>query len=199
VIYLSGCMAPTRHPRLGFLMTPDRGDVIPADEVLVAADSGCYANPENYTDERYLAKLDRMPRERTLFATAPDVLGDHAATIERAVPMLRVIRALGLKAAFVAQDGWSETNTPWEEFDAMFIGGSTEFKFRGGREAVFAAHLRGKWAHMGRVNSLGRLRAAVGIGCNSADGNFLRFAPKENWQRMCRWFDAIDRQRELAV
>jgi hypothetical protein len=121
------------------------------------------------------------------------------ATVELAIAMLRRIRELGHRAAFVAQDGWQEATTPWDEFDALFVGGSTAFKFRGGRDAVFAAKRRGKWAHMGRVNSLERLRAAAAIGCDSADGTFLRFAPAGNWSRMTAWFDAMETQPGLAV
>lgn len=197
-MYLSGTMTKRRHARLGFMMTPDRGDSVPRD-TFVAADNACFANPAGYSDAKYLKYLQRMPRERTLFAAAPDVLGSHAETVVRSLPILRQIRAMGLKAAFVAQDGWQNASTPWDEFDAIFIGGTTAFKFRGGREAVMAAKRHGKWCHMGRVNGLGRLRAAVGIGCDSADGNVLRFGPDTNWPRIQRWLDHLDDQPEMAV
>jgi hypothetical protein len=198
MIYLSGVITKYRHARLGFIMTPDQANKVPSD-VLVAADNGCFTNPVGYSDARYLKYLKRMPHNRTLFATAPDVLGSHAATVERSVPMLRQIRAMGLKAAFVAQDGWSDDTTPWHELDVIFVGGSTDFKFRGGRAAVAAAKRRSKLAHMGRVNSLDRLRGAVGIGCDSADGTLLRFGPDANWPRIKWWLDHLDNQSEMAV
>ncbi|HEY2242612.1 MAG TPA: hypothetical protein VGH47_00125 [Xanthobacteraceae bacterium] len=199
MIYLSGKIVHhISHPRLGFIMTPDRRDKPPAAAAL-AIDNACFANPAAYSDAKYLGYLERMPRERTLFATAPDMLGDHEATVARSIPMLRAIRAAGHKAALVAQDGWDEATTPWHEFDVLFVGGSTRFKFRGGRDAVAAAKRHGKATHMGRVNSLERLRAAISIGCDSSDGTFLLFAPTENWGRMLRWFDALDRQPELHV
>ena len=114
--------------------TPDMGNRIP-DGAAVAGDNACYSNPEGYSDDRYLAHLDRFPRDRCLFAPAPDVVGDHLATVERSSFMLRRIRAAGFPSAFCAQDGWNEETTPWNEFDVLFIGGTTEFKFRGGREA----------------------------------------------------------------
>lgn len=179
-------------------MTPDRRDKVPSDAI-VAADNACFANPKGYSDEKYLRYLEKFPRDRTLFATAPDVLGSHIRTVERSIPMLRAIRSMGIKAAFVAQDGWDEQTTPWAEFDAIFIGGSTEFKFRGGREAIEAGNRYNKWGHMGRVNGLGRLRAAIGIGCKSADGTFLKFAPINNWPRLTRWLDAVSDQSEMPV
>ena len=198
MIYLSGTIVPHRHKRLGFMMTPDLRRKIPAF-VALAADNGCFANPAKYTDARYEKFLRTMPRDRTLFATAPDVLGDHQATVRRSLPMLRRIRQLGHRAAFVAQDGWTDDTTPWDELDALFVGGSTGFKFRGGRDAVAAARRRGRWTHMGRVNSLDRLRAAAGIGCDSADGNVLKFGPDLNWRRVRHWLDHLTEQPEMAI
>ena len=198
MMYLSGCMVRHRHDRLGFIMTPDRRDKIPAD-ALVAADNACFANPAGYSDDKYLTWLARFPHNRTLFATAPDVLGDHAATVARSVPVLRKIRGIGLHAAFVAQDGFDEASTPWSEFDWLFVGGSTAFKFRGGRDAVAAALRRGKRAHMGRVNSLDRLRAAASIGCASADGTYLKFGKDVNWPNLRRWLDHLTAQTQMEL
>jgi hypothetical protein len=52
---------------------------------------------------------------------------------------------------------------------------------------------------MGRVNSLDRLRGAVGIGCDSADGTLLRFGPEVNWPRIKWWLDHLDDQPEMAL
>ncbi len=198
MIYLSGHVCKQRHPRLGFLLSLDVAYRVP-DDCLVAVDNSCFSNPAQYSDAKYEAYLRRMPKHRTLFAPAPDVLGSHEATVGRSIPMLRQIRKIGLPAAFVAQDGWSEHDTPWDELDVLFVGGSTHFKFRGGRDAVIAARQRGKLTHMGRVNSLDRLRAAVGIGCNSTDGTFLKFGPDANWPRLKYWLDHITNQPEMSI
>jgi hypothetical protein len=200
MIYLSGkSNTHLRHPRLGFLLVLGDTRPLPNGHSPLAADNGCFKRPQAYSDKAYAKFLARLPRARALFATAPDVLGDHNATVDRAIPALRMIRDIGIPAAFVAQDGWRDESTPWDEFDALFIGGSTEFKFRHGRDAVLAANRRHKWCHMGRVNSLDRLRAAVGIGCHSADGTFIAFGPDRNGPKMLRWLDSITAQPELAV
>ena len=196
MIYLSGCIVEKRHPRLGFILTPDMGNKVP--DTLVAADNACFNNPDKYSDERYENFLQYMPKERTIFATAPDVLGNHKLTVARSIPMLQHIRSLGFKAAFVAQDGWKDDDTPWNNLDVLFIGGTTDFKFRGGRNAVFAAKRRGKLVHMGRVNSLDRLRAACSIGCDSADGTYLKFGPDTNWPKLKYWLDYLTNQPELG-
>lgn len=199
MIYFSGCINSFRHSALGYLLTPDMGNKVPS-RCFLAADNACFANPANYSNERYLRFLtDKMPQNRTIFATAPDVLGNHAETVERSRPMLQFIRQTGHKAAFVAQDGWSEETTPWDEFDVLFVGGSTKFKFCGGRTATAVAKQRNKWVHMGRVNSLDRLRAARAIGCDSADGTFLRFGPDTNWPKLQRWLSELAMQPDLAL
>jgi hypothetical protein len=64
--------------------------------------------------------------------------------------------------------------------DALFIGASTEWKLGPSAEALVAqAKDRGKWVHMGRVNSHRRIRYAASIGCDSVDGT-----------KWVRWRDA---------
>jgi hypothetical protein len=140
-----------------------------------AADNGRYAAPQNYTDAKYLGWLAGMPVESCLFATAPDVVGDAAATLALSAPLFAPIRTLGYRVAFVGQDGQEHLPVPWDDFDALFIGGTTTWKLgEGARLLVAEAKRRGKWVHMGRVNSLKRMKYAESIGCDSADGTVLK-------------------------
>ena len=116
---------------------------------------------------------------------------DHKATVEMSRPLLPRIRAAGYPAAFVAQDGWSDNDTPWDDLDVLFIGGSTEFKLGLGGIAISAARQRGKAVHMGRVNSFLRLRLAAAAGCQSADGTYLNFGPDVNEPKLLRWLDKL--------
>jgi hypothetical protein len=199
MIYLSGVIRPQlRHPMLGFMNTPQMGNEMPVD-VAWGADNGRFSNPDGYTDDGYLGWLREQPVNRCLFAVAPDVLGDHRATIELSLPLLPRLRDLGYPAAFVAQDGWSEHDTPWSEFDVLFIGGTDKFKLGRGGEAVASARRKGKRAHYGRANSYSRLRLAVALGCETADGTFLKHAPDINEIRMLRWFDRLRREPLLRM
>lgn len=178
---------------LGFMNTPQMQNEMPPS-VTWAGDNGRFGAPHLYTDDRYLGWLSEQPIERCLFATAPDVLGDHAATVQLSRPLFQRLHELGYRAAFVAQDGWREDDTPWPAFEALFVGGTTAFKLGRAANAIAAARARGKWIHMGRVNSFSRLRLAAALGCNSADGTFLKFAPDINEPRMLRWFDQLAAQ-----
>jgi hypothetical protein len=99
----------------------------------------------------------------------------------------------------VAQDGWQDETTPWDEFDVLFVGGSTEFKLGLGAHAIAAAQARRKWVHMGRVNSYKRLRVAAALGCDSADGTFLKFGPDVNEPRLLRWLAQLKAEPLLPL
>jgi hypothetical protein len=178
---------------LGLIATP-AGATPPWPGVAWCADNACYAN--RYPgDERYLAWLARHARHAAAcaFATAPDVVEDAAATLARSAPILPRIRAAGYRAALVAQDGLENMAVPWSSFDALFLGGSTEWKLSpAAAELVVEANLRTVTVHMGRVNSRLRLRYAATIGCHSADGTYLKFGPDRNLPPLLRWLADLE-------
>lgn len=162
------------------------------------ADNACFSDSFNSTKwwtwlERHVERIDTCR-----FAVAPDTVGDAVATLKRAQPWLSRIRALGYPVAFVAQDGIEATEVPWDDFDALFIGGTTEFKLgHVARGYAGQAKRRGKWVHMGRVNSLRRYRYAEAIGCDSVDGTFLTFGPDKRLPELLGWIRDIDERPAL--
>jgi len=174
--------------QLGFIDTPAQGNKRPSG-VVWCADNGCFG--KGYPgDEKWLGWLEKNAKDAAtcLFATAPDVVGDAAATLERSAPFLPKIRALGYPAALVAQDGLEDLEVPWDEFDVLFIGGSTEWKLgAAARKLIRQAKARGKWVHMGRVNSERRYRYAHETGCDSVDGTYLTYGPLVNLPKLLAW------------
>jgi hypothetical protein len=70
----------------------------------------------------------------------------------------------------------------------LFLAGSTDWKLGSAARLLAAeAETRGKAVHMGRVNSLKRLRYAAAIGCDTADGTCGAFAPDINLHRCMSW------------
>jgi len=173
------------------IVTPAQGNRIP-DGAYICADNGCFG--KGYPgDEAWWAWLQTLPADRCRFAVAPDVVADAAATLERSTPWLSRIRGLGIPAAFVAQDGLENMAVPWDSFDVLFIGGSTEWKLGPHARALTGeAKRRGKWVHMGRVNSQLRMRYAMNIGCDSADGTFIAFGPDQNLPKVLGWLRHVD-------
>lgn len=227
MLYLSGVTNDRVEHRLvragaGLLVQPGSGYLnrvgsFPA----FGADNGCFTTKGTFNEEAWLRWLQHVPVAGCLFAVAPDVVGDHEGTIERSRQWLGVIRDLGLPAAFVAQNGARPDNTPWETFDALFLGGSpeclpcgwvrpahlftvkvcpfcgrllAEWKLSAAcRTMVTEAKARGMWVHMGRVNSYKRLKYATDIGCDSADGTYLAYGPDTNLPKLEGWLRMLDR------
>lgn len=193
MLYLGNASSPAireamRTGEIGMMCTPSEGRT-PDNAAVWAADNSCFGN--NYPgDAAWLSWLAKLTphADRCLWATAPDIVGDAAGTLDRSLPHLPVIRAIGYRAALVAQDGLERLPVPWDQFDVLFLGGSTSFKL--GHAAVHLAQealSRGKNVHMGRVNSARRWDYAQRLGCRSADGTFLTYAPDTNLDRLRRW------------
>jgi hypothetical protein len=178
---------------LALIATPAGGSP-PAAGVGWCADNACYTG--RYPGDRaYLAWLARHRQHAALcgFATAPDVVADAAATLALAAPMLPPIRGLGYPAALVAQDGLEQLAVPWDSFDVLFLGGTTTWKLSPAAAGLAErARAHGLEVHMGRVNSLRRLRHAAAIGCQSADGTFLAYGPDRNLPTLLSWLDVVN-------
>lgn len=136
-----------------------------------AMDNGAFARLEVSKFEAMLAKhSDR--RDLCRWVAVPDVVGSAIRTLETWQHWVK--RMAGWPLAFVAQDGQEALPIPWDQCAAVFIGGSTDWKL--GRHAaaiIQAAKVIGKWVHVGRVNTPGRLEYFEGLGADSCDGTGL--------------------------
>jgi hypothetical protein len=180
------------HPNLGRLIQPRHTSSIELTElerVPWAADNDCF---QGLDVDRFYAMLDRIAPiagtslERTLadarrsmckFVTVPDVVGDAVATAREFERWEAGVRRRGLPSALVLQDGVEDLERwmagVWPRIDAVFVGGSTEWKL-GPQAARLAqeAKARGKWVHWGRVNTQRRIDHVIDTGaCDSMDGS----------------------------
>ena len=173
--------------QLGYIDTPLQGNRRPAG-VMWAADNGCFSDRwDEATWWRFLTE-NAADASTCLFAVAPDVVGDAWRSGIRSLPWIEPIRSLGYPVAWVAQNGQENQPLPWLGIDCLFIGGTTEWKLgRHARALAAEAKRRGKWVHMGRVNSERRYRYASAIGCDSVDGTYLTFGPDVNLPRVLAW------------
>jgi len=171
-------------------------------DFLWAADTGCFKHPDGFDRAKYLAWLDgkREFVNNCLFATAPDIVGDAEETWRRSEPVLPLIRELGYPAALVAQDGIEDMSIEWDAFDALFIGGTTEWKLSEvALQLVAAANARGKHTHMGRVNSWKRLRLAALAGCDSTDGTRGVYAPTKALPEILGWLRKFETEPPMDL
>lgn len=208
MIYLSGAISKEMlgHPRpdLGAMMQPGMGNAVQLNWLSWGADNGCFARGYDFDPGDWLEWLagQRRFRKSCLFAVAPDVVGDAAATIERSSLYLPTIRQLNFPAALAFQNGLENLDVPWDDFDVAFIGGTTDWKLS--QEAfglIKDAKARGMWVHVGRVNSMSRLQMMHLIGADSCDGTYVKYGPERNLPRVHEWLDQVNGQqifREVA-
>ncbi|MEU8740646.1 hypothetical protein [Streptomyces halstedii] len=179
---------------LGCMTTPAQGNRIP-DGALYACDNGKFGKGWPGADRWYAwleTTVTRYGPDRCLWAVAPDVPFDAAGTLTESLPWLARIRALGIPAAFAAQDGCDQLGIPWDQFDVLFLAGSTGWKTGPIAECLAReAKARGKTVHMGRVNSRQRLRTAEWFGCETCDGTTLAFGPDTNLPPLLTWLDEL--------
>lgn len=186
MMYLSPQTSRLAHlpPGWGQLHTPQRWGAIIRPGIKWAADNGQFSG--KVTPGQFLAWLETMQphRHSCLFATAPDVVGDACATLDRYRWYAWRIKSLGYPVALVAQDGLE--SLPWPpEYDALFIGGSTDWKMSTAADWCIArAKAAGKWVHVGRVNSQRRIRHFQLVGVDSCDGTALAFAPDKRMKEL---------------
>lgn len=144
----------------------------PRHGFLWAADNDAYSN---FHEDRYTKMLDKCQGVHgCLFVTCPDVVGDADTTFKLYLKWARELLGRDLPLGYVGQDGATPDKVPWNGMSALFIGGTTDWKLGPeARELVETAKEKGKWVHMGRVNSIKRLEYAKEIGCDSIDGSSL--------------------------
>lgn len=187
VLYLATASGPPVRDAiaagvLGQMVTPESGNrVVPGARW--AMDNGCFS--DRWTPARWLAALDRdRDTPGCLWAVVPDVVGDARATNERWARWHGAARDRGYRCAYVMQNGCRS----YPSCSAVFVGGDTAWKLGPEARALVArARAEGLWVHMGRVNSLRRLRYAAAIGCDSVDGTYLAYGPVVNLPNLRGW------------
>ena len=151
------------------LISPRSGNIILPGQKW-AADNDAFLAWDEIKFRRMLESRKHVPG--CLFVSVPDVVSDAKLTRDRFFSWHEQISLMGYPLAFVGQDGIENLDVPWDIFGTWFIGGSTEWKLsQASRDLVRESKKRGKWVHMGRVNSLSRISRAYHWGCDSIDGS----------------------------
>lgn len=116
-------------------------------------DNGCFSQFRRKAWERLLNDAES---NRPVFVCLPDIVGDAARTLDLFECFKH--KTAGLPRALVLQDGIGNHRIPFNDIQAVFIGGSDSFKNSGEAfAAAKAAKYLDKWVHVGRVNTVRRL------------------------------------------
>lgn len=148
---------------LGVMLQPNQGNHFWSQfrfGLPVCVDNAAFSNPNDRSLWNMLVDAWPMPIE---WLAVPDVVGDHRATRQMfdafVGQLVCEIGRVPVPLAFVAQNGCGRSDVPWDMMACLFVGGDTRWKLSS--VAVRLCHEardRGKEVHVGRVNSLKRLR-----------------------------------------
>lgn len=199
--------APTQK-HLGHFVTP-RSYPMPKSPMYWAADNDAFSG---FDPSRYLRMLDRITKcpFPPAWITVPDVVGDHQRTLELWYQWKPELLSRNLPPAFVIQNGietyehywdsqWADQILP-DDASAYFIGGTTEFKFSNVvRRIAETSSCDEKYIHMGRVNSVKRMKYAESIGCSSCDGSGMARFSRTVLQPMLDALTADLKFRQLTL
>jgi len=129
-------------------------------------DNGCFSRFPQKAWEKLLVDAEV---NRPVFVCLPDIVGDARRTLDLFEVFSQKLN--GLPKALVLQDGIKDHAIPFNEIDAVFVGGSDAFKISPeALNACKAAKMLGKWVHVGRVNTVERVNNWLGL-ADSLDGS----------------------------
>lgn len=132
-------------------------------------DNGVFSRFEH--DKFVRMQADAIDSEFCEWIVVPDVVGNSDRTLKRFLSWTDDYPLVLEKAAYVAQDGQSSALVPWEDIVCLFIGGTDAFKdSQAALLLAMEAKRRGKWVHVGRLNSTERLVSWYGV-ADSCDGS----------------------------
>lgn len=180
IVFVSGATATVkRWKQVGELILPGAGnapDSLKLVPGLWAMDNGAYSG---FEADVFVRMLERFHgRLGCRFVACPDRVADARVTLDLWPFWSQLIRGVGFVPALVLQDGMLAKEVPWKALGAVFVGGSTEWKFSPqARELCAYAKARGLWVHVGRVNSKSRILDAHQIGADSFDGGQYSMFP----------------------
>lgn len=184
MIYLAGNNTRVWRLResanLGWMMSPDgwRKPVRDGYQMPYALDNGLYhpfgqpAKPPSAIGHFYGLLAKAAEYHTPLFAVAPDVPYHGHDSLKRSIIHIGFMRELGYGGdiALAVQDGMSFDVIDDDRWGAVFIGGSTDWKWSTMEEWSQRGRQLGKWVHVARVNTQDRIRQCVDAGVDSADG-----------------------------
>lgn len=184
--YLAG-----KYPgRIGWLLGPSHYKKKKIKEwIPYACDNDAYKSflkKKPWNEPLFFQMLDhlRLQPTKPMWILVPDVVANRVATLENWEKYAPMVSKYGWPLAFAVQDGMLPSDVPLNA-DVVFVGGSTEWKWRS--VSMWCEHFQ--HVHIGRVNSLHRLRHCQACGVKSVDGTgWMRDTENGYRARMLRLF-----------
>jgi hypothetical protein len=124
-------------------------------------------------DEGKFMRLIASHGERADFVILPDVVAGGLESLRFSESWIPRLEGIGRRRLLAVQDGMA----PWDvepllgESLGLFVGGSTDWKWRSLPHWGFLARRAGVYMHVGRVNTTRRILECIRVGADSFDGS----------------------------
>ena len=183
---------------VGMFKTPLSGYGFPRLQKIgmpLALDNGCYSGFDKRKFSKMLSDAKSF-QGNLMWVACPDVVGDAIATNALFQEWREALT--DFRVAYVGQDGAEDLDVPFDAFDCLFIGGSTDWKLsESARRSDRPCQQLEKTVHVGRVNSEKRLKYCYRLGVDTVDGSgYFRY--KWWYLAQCLHFvDSLHRQGNL--
>lgn len=129
-------------------------------------DNGAFTR---FNEKAWVRLVKQAKDHKPVFVCLPDIVGSARRTLELFPHFLKITS--GLPRALVLQDGIGDFSIPWNDIEAVFIGGTDDFKISSEAfAAAKTARCLNKWVHVGRVNTEKRVNEWWGV-ADSIDGS----------------------------
>ena len=151
-----------------------------------ALDNGAwtaYQSGKPFSEELFTTALRKLGRDAE-WAVLPDIVAGGARSLEMSLAWMRRVLDETQRALLAVQDGMTfEDVRPFLGARVgIFVGGSTAWKLETLLTWCDLARDAGCWCHVGRVNTVKRIRYCVASGATSFDGTsasrFSKNVPK---------------------
>jgi len=180
VLVTSGMKAHTKRVNetdmYGDLVTPRCRASITRTNGVIGVDNDRF-NDNSYSDIEFMKLLIYLSKfkgkDRIKFVSAPDIPFNALGTFRDFYKWHTVIKEIfKLPIALVTQDGMTTKSIDWDRLDAVFIGGTTEYKMsHESIKIIKKAQDLKKWVHVGRVNTAPRFTFFKMLNVDSIDGS----------------------------
>ncbi|AJY03002.1 hypothetical protein SB768_25160 [Burkholderia sp. SIMBA_043] len=146
-----------------------------------ALDNGAwtaYQQGQPFDEDAFLRALDAVGEDAE-WIVLPDIVEGGVASLDYSLKWMERLRGIPTTVLIAVQDGMQieDVRSLLSPVVGIFVGGSTAWKEATARAWGSLARQRNCYLHVGRVNSVRRIRICAAAGANSIDGTSVsRFA-----------------------
>lgn len=134
-------------------------------------DNSAFISFDNIKFKR-MQKNQAAWKDNCLFVTCPDIVGNAKRTME--IWKHRDRFSVEFRLCLVVQNGMEDMDIPWDETDAIFIGGKDPWKDSAAcLDIVKTGVILEKHVHCGRVNQIKRYKTFAEAGAHTCDGSSI--------------------------